>query len=95
MIPNVGPLEIAIVLIIALLVFGPKRLPDLGRSVGRGISEFREGLNNIGQEDDDDADEAEPAELTPPPADEHTPLPGEEPEVTEVTGEVVAEKKND
>jgi sec-independent protein translocase protein TatA len=97
MVPNIGPLEIAIVLIIALLVFGPKKLPDLGRSLGRGISEFREGLNNIGQPDDDedDADEAEPAELTPPPADEHNPLPGEEPEVTEVTGEVVPEKKND
>lgn len=93
MIPNVGPLEIAIVLIIALLVFGPKRLPDLGRSVGKGISEFREGLSNIGDSHDDDldADEAEPAELTPPPTDENHPLPGEEPEVTEVTGEVVPE----
>lgn len=97
MIPNIGPLEIAIVLIIALLVFGPKKLPDLGRSVGRGISEFRDGLSNIGNDDDreDDADEAEPAELTPPPTDQNNPLPGEEPEVTEVTGEVVPEKKND
>lgn len=98
MIPNIGPLEIAIVLIIALLVFGPKKLPDLGRSVGRGISEFRDGLSNIGQdhdeEDDDDADGKEPAELTPPPTDEKHPLPGEEPEVTEVTGEVVREKND-
>ena len=39
--PNVGPLEVAIVLIIALVVFGPKRLPELGRSLGRGIREFR------------------------------------------------------
>jgi sec-independent protein translocase protein TatA len=39
--PNVGPLELAIVLIIALVVFGPKRLPELGRSLGRGIREFR------------------------------------------------------
>lgn len=98
MIPNIGPLEIAIVLIIALLVFGPKKLPDLGRSVGRGISEFRDGLSNIGQDhdedDDDDADDSEPAELTPPPKDEKHPLPGEEPEVTEVTGEVVREKND-
>jgi len=41
MLPNIGPLEIAIVLVIALVVFGPKRLPELGRSLGRGIREFR------------------------------------------------------
>lgn len=39
--PNIGPLEIVIVLIIALVVFGPKRLPELGRSMGKGIREFR------------------------------------------------------
>ena len=39
--PNIGPLEIAIVLAIALVVLGPKRLPDVGRSVGRGLREFK------------------------------------------------------
>ncbi len=39
--PNIGPMEILVVLIIALIVFGPKRLPELGKSLGRGISEFR------------------------------------------------------
>ena len=38
---NIGPLEIGIVLIIALVVFGPKRLPDLGHSLGKGIREFK------------------------------------------------------
>lgn len=81
MIPNVGPLEIAIVLIIALIVFGPKRLPELGKSLGKGINEFRDGLNKVGKDDeddddDDDSDGAEPAALTPPP--------GAEPEVTEI-----------
>ncbi len=103
MIPNIGPLEIAIVLIIALIVFGPKRLPELGKSLGRGINEFREGVSSIGHDDDeDDVDEAEPAELTPPPTDAQHPLPGEEPQVTEVTssgdaeqvdGEVVSESR--
>jgi sec-independent protein translocase protein TatA len=43
--PNVGPLELAIVLVIALIVFGPKRLPELGRSLGKGIREFRGSLS--------------------------------------------------
>lgn len=42
--PNVGPLELAIVLVIALIIFGPKRLPDLGRSVGSGMREFKDSL---------------------------------------------------
>lgn len=82
MIPNICPLEIAIVLIIALIVFGPKRLPELGKSLGRGINEFREGVNKIGKDDDkDDEDDGddEPAALTPPP--------GAEPEVTEIINE--------
>ncbi|MDX6609822.1 MAG: sec-independent protein translocase protein TatA [Solirubrobacterales bacterium] len=48
--PNVGPLELAIVLIIALIVFGPKRLPELGRSLGRGIREFRGSVSGDNQE---------------------------------------------
>ncbi len=39
--PNIGPMEIGIVLIIALVVFGPKRLPELGKSLGKGIQEFK------------------------------------------------------
>jgi sec-independent protein translocase protein TatA len=41
MMPNVGPLEILLVLIVALVVFGPKKLPDLGHSLGKGIREFK------------------------------------------------------
>lgn len=50
--PNVGPLELAIVLIIALIVFGPKRLPELGRSLGRGIREFRGSVSGDRDESD-------------------------------------------
>ncbi|MBN8869825.1 MAG: twin-arginine translocase TatA/TatE family subunit [Solirubrobacterales bacterium] len=107
MLPNFGVMEIAIILVIALIVFGPKRLPELGKSLGKGINEFRDGLSNIGQDDDDDDDEDfedhEPAELTPPPTDAEQPLPGEEPKVTEntvaseaetVDGEVVPDSRD-
>lgn len=43
--PNVGPLELAIVLIIALVIFGPKKLPELGSSMGRGLREFKGSLS--------------------------------------------------
>ena len=42
--PNIGPLEIVIVLVIVLVIFGPKRLPDLGRSLGRGMREFKDSV---------------------------------------------------
>jgi sec-independent protein translocase protein TatA len=42
--PNIGPTELIIVLVIALLILGPKRLPAAGRSLGRGINEFKAGL---------------------------------------------------
>ena len=39
--PQIGPLEILVILVVALVVFGPKKLPDIGRQVGRGVREFR------------------------------------------------------
>jgi sec-independent protein translocase protein TatA len=59
--PNIGPLEIAIVLIIVLVVFGPKRLPELGKSVGEGIKGFRGAMT--GDDDDDDSVDKKKAEL--------------------------------
>lgn len=56
MLGNIGPLEIIIVLIIALVVFGPKRLPELGSSLGRGIREFRSTVTGEKSDDDDDDD---------------------------------------
>jgi sec-independent protein translocase protein TatA len=50
--PNVGPLELAIVLVVALIVLGPKRLPEVGRSLGNGIREFKDSLQNEGHPDD-------------------------------------------
>jgi sec-independent protein translocase protein TatA len=55
MLGNIGPLEIGVVLIIALIVFGPKRLPELGNSLGRGLREFKETIS--GEKNDDDKDD--------------------------------------
>ncbi|MFL5826763.1 MAG: twin-arginine translocase TatA/TatE family subunit [Thermoleophilaceae bacterium] len=43
--PNVGPLELVVILIVALLVLGPKKLPEVGRSVGRGLREFKDAIS--------------------------------------------------
>ena len=54
MLGNIGPLEIVVVLIIALVVFGPKRLPELGRSLGKGIREFRGSVTGEHGDDEDE-----------------------------------------
>ena len=77
--PNVGPLELAIVLIIALVVFGPKRLPELGRSLGRGIREFKSSVNG---EDEDDEPASQPrleSRQAAPPAAEAEPKVADDP----------------
>lgn len=66
--PNVGPLELAIVLIIALVVFGPKRLPELGRSLGRGIREFRGSVSGE-KHDEPEPDRPEAIEAPGAPAE--------------------------
>ena len=53
--PNIGPLEIIVVLIIALVVLGPRRLPEFGRSVGKGMREFKGALT--GREEENRSEE--------------------------------------
>ena len=57
--PQIGPMELAIVLVIVLLIFGPKRLPGLGRQLGTGMREFKESITGKGGKDsvDDDDDD--------------------------------------
>lgn len=60
----IGPWEIAILLVVALLVFGPKRLPEMGRSIGKGMREFRDSLS--GKADDDSSELEAPDEPAVP-----------------------------
>ena len=60
--PNIGLPEIIIVLVIALIIFGPKRLPELGNSLGRGIKEFRGSVSGS-DKDDEDSVETKKAQL--------------------------------
>lgn len=61
---NIGWQGALLIILVLLLVFGPKRLPEMGRSLGRGMREFKDSLSG---KDDDDDDELEKTELTPPP----------------------------
>lgn len=45
--PQIGPLELAVVAVIALIVFGPNRLPEMARSFGKAMSEFKRQANDI------------------------------------------------
>ena len=90
LVPNVGPLEIAVVLIIVLIIFGPKRLPELGQSMGRGIREFKSSIS--GEKDKDSPEEKKrELEASQPAAEEtatETATPAEP-----VEGEIVTENK--
>ena len=55
--PNIGPTELIIVLVIVLLIFGPKRLPGLGKQLGSGMREFKDSISGKGGRDDDDDDD--------------------------------------
>jgi len=63
MIPNVGPFELIVVLVIALIVLGPKKLPEVGSSLGKAVRDFRAGLDRDEREPDrqDAATQLEPA----------------------------------
>ncbi|HZP27934.1 MAG TPA: twin-arginine translocase TatA/TatE family subunit [Acidimicrobiia bacterium] len=73
--PQLGPLEILVIFVVALLVFGPSKLPEIGRQVGRGVNEFRRFQQSLrrdldGMLGDDEAEDqteaARPAPTLPP-----------------------------
>ena len=67
-----GPLELGIVLLIALLIFGPKKLPGLGKQLGTGMREFKDGIT--GSKADDEADTPPSAALPAAPSADVIPV---------------------
>jgi sec-independent protein translocase protein TatA len=74
----IGVPELIVLLIVLLLIFGPKRLPEMGRSLGKGMREFKDSISSRGRDDNDDdedgprerelprsAESAEPVGVTP------------------------------
>lgn len=77
--PGIGLPEILIILVIVLVIFGPKRLPDLGRSLGSGMKEFKDSVTGKGNDDDDKLPAASEAKPEPVRAEksEATPASGQ------------------
>jgi len=65
----IGTPEVIIVLVIALIILGPKKLPQLGRSLGSGMREFKDSISGGSKHDDDDDDAAEITAAADKPAD--------------------------
>ena len=56
--PGIGPMEIAVIALIALLVLGPSRLPEAARSLGKGMKEMRDSFSGVMDREDEDDDRA-------------------------------------
>lgn len=84
LVAGIGPTELIIVLVIVLVVFGPKQLPKIGRAIGGGIKEFKDGLR-MGSDDEERGDNqarsttvtAHPPEALPPSPPGEAPAAGE------------------
>lgn len=72
---SIGMPELIIIFVVALIVFGPRKLPDLGRSLGQGLAEFRKATNQLRSTIDEHIKtiESEPLHPTETKADPHTP----------------------
>jgi sec-independent protein translocase protein TatA len=87
---SIGPTELIIVLVIVLVIFGPKRLPGLGRSLGSGMKEFRDSIAGKGSDKDLDDEDEKPD--TRSQANAALGRPDDETPATPVDGEVVSER---
>jgi sec-independent protein translocase protein TatA len=68
-----GPLEIILILVVVLVIFGPKRLPDLGRSLGRGMREFKDSVTGKDKDELPEGSASQPESTTTTAAREQNP----------------------
>ena len=92
--PNIGPTELIIVLVIVLLIFGPKRLPGLGKQLGSGMREFKDSISGKGGRDDDDDDDERDERERRAAARPRRPSGRPEGEQSPLEGEVVSERRS-
>lgn len=90
-IQGIGPLELGIVLVIVLVIFGPKRLPSLGRQLGAGMREFKDSITGKSKGEEDDEDDGDDGDAPPRKSPAALDRPQEEAEP--VDGEVVSERR--
>jgi len=76
---TLGGQEVVLILIIALIVFGPKKLPDIGKSMGRMMAEFRKASNDFKRTLEEEVEIDKARQVETPPAAEVTPLPWDDP----------------
>jgi sec-independent protein translocase protein TatA len=93
-VPNIGPTELIIVLVIVLLIFGPKRLPGLGKQLGGGMREFKDSLTGKGGRDDDDDDDDEASTADANRRKTEAALGRPEGEQAPLEGDVVSERRS-
>jgi sec-independent protein translocase protein TatA len=56
---GLGVQELLIILLIVIVIFGARKLPELGRGLGEGLKNFRKGVKDLGESNDDDRDKAD------------------------------------
>lgn len=92
--PNIGPLELAIVLVIVLLIVGPKRLPGVGRSLGGGIREFKDSITGKAKDDVDDDEADVPKVAAGLPAGEPVARDASEPTAARAEADAVSDRRS-
>ena len=89
---GIGPPELLIVLVIVLVIFGPKRLPGLGRSLGSGMREFKDSITGKTRDDDDEDDVREAKDDADTRSQANAALGRPDEDTAPVEGEVVSER---
>lgn len=75
---SIGLPELLLILVLALLIFGPKKLPDLGRTLGRSLAEFKKASNDLKRSLEEEVEDVRRSAETPP-ADQGSPEPKPDP----------------